>query len=760
MIKKINKIKGLGLVFKNYSWDNNLPEFKKYNLIYGWNGSGKTTFSRLFDAISAAPLPAPEYEILDVDGNKYGNGQAFPRSIRVFNEDYVRRNLAVLESKTNSISILLGAENKELVEAIEADKKLLNGDPDNEAMPGKLSIFREKEESRKQSIKIKDGKFTDIAKTIGAAVGGNALRDYRKPQAEKDFLLLKEKAELEPGILAMHSATVKQDSIAEVALVKATELPTLTEAEPLDLKKVITASVLNSKLLLAKTVESVVLERLTKNPAIAFWVEQGLQIHLEHNIDVCEFCQQKIPADRILQLTKHFSDADKALKKELALQIESLNTIANSINALAVPDKSRFYTELQNEIELGGTQLKSAKVQIILDIRKLIIELESKKSKMTEKVDIVSHIDPQPLTTAIDHLNATIETHNKKTKEFDKIKRDAAEKLKQHYLSTIYDEVKALETIINNLTAETTQISQEIQEIRTRIKINTAKISSDEKACELLTEKLATFLGHKELQFVIEDNANAAGSEAGYRIMRGDKPAVGLSEGEKTAIAFVYFVVHLADQNFSISDGIVVIDDPVSSLDSGSMYQAFSFLKNAVIDAGQVIILTHSFDFLRLLINWQKHSNSSSSYYMIKNCYSNDERAGLIAKLDKELEKFESEYHYLFKLLKDFKNSQDDSIARAYPIPNIARKVWETFLMFSVPNSDSPFKKMETLKKCGYDAQKLDAIYKFTNDQSHITGAGFDPSLVPEAKKVTKELFDIMDAVFHQHFTILDSVTN
>jgi hypothetical protein len=86
--------------------------------------------------------------------------------------------------------------------------------------------------------------------------------------------------------------------------------------------------------------------------------------------------------------------------------------------------------------------------------------------------------------------------------------------------------------------------------------------------------------------------------------------------------------------------------------------------------------------------------------------------------------------------------------------------MWETFLMFSVPNSKSFYTKMDELKADGYDEQKLDAIYKFTNDQSHITGSGFNPALVPETKKVVKELFEMMETISPNHFKILDNATN
>ena len=271
---------------------------------------------------------------------------------------------------------------------------------------------------------------------------------------------------------------------------------------------------------------------------------------------------------------------------------------------------------------------------------------------------------------------------------------------------------------------------------------------------------MKTFLGRAELTFVPDQVAEGdeKAEVVGYRIMRGEKPAIYLSEGEKTALAFVYFVVHLNDGQFSKRDGIVVIDDPISSLDANSLYQAFSFLKNAVGDCRQVFVLTHNFDFLKLLLNWRKRAGGGG-YYMIKNDFDGDQRRARIVEMDRELAKYESEYHYLFKRLREMQAEQDGSIMRAYPVPNIARKVWDTFLMFRVPNGETEYRKMEQLKKDGFSPQKLDAIYKFTNDQSHITGAGFDPALVPETQKVLGELFEMMKEIAPEHFSILEAAT-
>ena len=49
MITKISKLKNFG-IFYDFSWGSGLPEFKRFNLIYGWNRSGKTTISRVFES--------------------------------------------------------------------------------------------------------------------------------------------------------------------------------------------------------------------------------------------------------------------------------------------------------------------------------------------------------------------------------------------------------------------------------------------------------------------------------------------------------------------------------------------------------------------------------------------------------------------------------------------------------------------------------------------------------------------------------------
>src|SRR5690554_4545782 len=172
MIKKILKIKNLG-IFKDYRCNPDLPEFKRYNLVYGWNGSGKTTLSQLFTSLETGKSemhPDLEYKIETTEG-ELTQKIPYDKKIRVFNRDYVSDNIDLLSGKAKPIYIL-GKENKELVEAIKKDEKILYGDPDKKDDIGKIKELelKRKEVERKE---VEKGKmFSDVAKMISINTSG------------------------------------------------------------------------------------------------------------------------------------------------------------------------------------------------------------------------------------------------------------------------------------------------------------------------------------------------------------------------------------------------------------------------------------------------------------------------------------------------------------------------------------------------------------------------------------------------------------
>lgn len=765
MISKINKIKNLGFVFSDYSRDSKLPIFRRYNLIYGLNFTGKTTLSRLFGALEKGNLsnfPDLEYEIEDEGGTKYTQGQPFNNKIRVFNQDYKENNLEIRDCKAKAITLILGDVNKEIINQLEKDKRSLKNNEDE------IQILNDKLIHKRKN---KDKSFTDIAKTIYVAITGGAIRTYRKNDAESDFSQLSKSELLSEDDLNKYSIVVKQSSKPTIDVIKIGTIE-LDNGDKKPLSNVINDLSTQAKLLFAQTVDSQIIERIKNNKDISDWVETGLNLHNIYKSVNCEFCWQILPKTRLKELSNHFSETDKIIKQKLDNLLLILSKIHYLVSSINCPDQARFYEEIQNDYQSCCNSFNMQEDILVKSIQEVKRLIEDKKTKTTEAVVFDSIIEIKAFMDSFEKIANLIEKHNNKTNAFESEKSDAINKLKNHYLSTIYDEVKNLEKEIQDIVYQIDKLTNGdtstadkigINTLRKRIAENQAKISSTHKACEDINKGLKAFLGRDELVFEayktkrLDENGKEQEIDDGYIIKRNGEFASYLSEGEKTAIALVYFIIHLGDQNFDIGKGIIVIDDPISSLDANSLFQAFSFLKYSVLPAEQVFVLTHNFDFMRLLINWMKRLKNKKEYLMLKNKVVNGgSRIAYIDKLDKILEVHETEYQYLFSILKEYQ--LDQSLEKVYPMPNIARKFLETFLAFRVPNSDSFYEKME---KVNYDPIKKNAIYKFANHECHITGKGFDPSLVPEANKIIPNLLDMVHEDSEEHYKYLEeSLTN
>jgi wobble nucleotide-excising tRNase len=320
MITKIEKIKNLG-IFTDYRWNSNLPEFKRFNLIYGWNGSGKTTLSQLFASFEtnkSETYPELEYKI-QTDGGDFTQKNIFDKKIRVFNQDYISENIEILSGKAKSIFIL-GKENKELADTIKQDEKILYGDQEKKGDIGKIKELDQKKKELERKKKEKGKHFTDVAKIISNNTSGVSARNYRKNNAEQAFSRLKSKQILSEEEINKFSLTLKQQ-----------EKPILTELSIGDINENANAIILNAKSLLQSTVETVIIERLKENPDISKWVEQGIALHTAKNSPTCEFCNQPLPPKRISELLAYFNDADKKLKDDIDILIDEIEQLYATI---------------------------------------------------------------------------------------------------------------------------------------------------------------------------------------------------------------------------------------------------------------------------------------------------------------------------------------------------------------------------------------------------------------------------------------------
>jgi wobble nucleotide-excising tRNase len=747
MITSIQRVKGLG-VFRDYTAPNGLPAFERLNVVYGENGSGKTTLSRLFCALeNGAHIDHPKLDFtLTYEGGQHKSGQKFHRKVRVFNSDYVDENIGQFDGPIKHI-LILGQENKELAAQMVAEQA-------THAL--RLKGIEEAVGAEKKLETARGKIFTAIASTISEATSGSTARNYRKPNAETAFAKLVEFKELDEVSLAANRATVRQEQMDPVSTFVMPSLPDLSGHErPLPELVAISAALTNS--ITQRSAQSSALQRLLDAPDIAMWVETGLDIHREHRSKNCEFCDQPLPGDRLERLAEHFSIEDQQLKAEIETALDSIDSARAAAGRIAFPDRSSLYGELRPDYDIALVVFQTANAALVETVGQMRTTLIEKLARRTTAYTDEIAYDPTAFFDAVGAINAILERQGTKTSAFDLEKNNAVEAIECHYLASVVTEVAELDQKIATERDKGSQLLngsadfadlRSVAELVTSIAEKQATVSSAHAGGADLTEHLKKFLGRTELKF--------QNGTSGYAVFRRDKPAKRLSEGEKTAIAFIHFIVQLGDQDFDPKEGLIVIDDPISSLDASAIYQAFSFLKNAVKDAKQIFVLTHNFDFLKLVLSWAKRGfKKQAKYYMVVCIESEGYRDAVIRNLDDLLINHSSEYQFLFKTLHQFKS--DGTILSCYNIPNMARKVLETFLEFHVPSNDDIYRQLENVK---FDEHKKTAIYKFTNDLSHYTGKGFDPALVAETQKNTTFLLEMIKDAAPDHYNGLVAISS
>ena len=748
MLTKIKRIRSLG-VFDNFTSPPGLKEFERFNVIFGENGSGKTTLSRLFSCLQVGEhkeYPNLEYNI-DTQTRSLTHGQKYTRSVRVFNADFVEANLGRFDSPLRHI-LILGAENKAVAEEIKAEIATRD---DRIAQLQQIATASAKLESERGKI------FAAIVRTIGEATSGSTLRTYRKPDAERAFGRLANATSLNDRELEIHRAVVRQEQMPELGKPYVSDIAQPGADKSIGPVSAAQALAKRCKALTMRSAQSAVIARLASHPTIAAWVEAGVSLHKHQGSEKCEFCAQPLPAARLQALADHFSVADQQLKAEIDQERVWIATVLERLKGFRLPDRLALYSELRADYDAAvsafETELEKVKQQVLA----IDGTLANKLVRRTEAYDDKMETNSGMLEIALNSILELINKHNSKSKDFEDKKIVARNAIESNYLLTIRNQVNDITAKITSNNTKQNLLenggeglpdTRALTEIAQSIVDKQARISNEHRGGEELTQHLEQFLGRTDL--VLES------SKDGYVVLRRGKPAKRLSEGEKTAISFLYFLVQLRDQDFELSEGIVVIDDPISSLDSGAIYQAFSFLKNGTQEAKQLFILTHNHEFLRLIINWFENLPSAlkqRSYSMVLCSETAAGRSARITALDKLLIEHATEYHYLFKVLYTFQS--DGTILNCYHIPNVARKVLETFLDFYEPSKKSLYRKLDEIK---FHPHKKTAIYKLTNDLSHFTGKGFDPALVGETQKITAYLLEMIKDVAPVHFAGLEAL--
>lgn len=732
LVTKILRLRHPG-VLRDFNWPADLPNFSRYNLIYGWNGSGKTTISNLFRALELRKPPEGEVTLATASANVTGIDFAQATLlVRVFNRDFVSANVFPVGGGEVPPIFVLGEESAEKQVQVEKLK-----DEKATSQTALDSARQEKGKAERALDKHCVDRATVIRETLRSS-GNNPYNNYDKARYKQrvvETLRVGDQAsecladDERERFLAQSKATPK-DPISEVQL-RLPDLEKLTE---------------DTRQLLLKSVVSSAIATLKTDPQMSSWIRDGLGLHHQREADHCLFCEQPLPDGRITALEAHFSAEYEELLRQLDAQIAQLESSAHSIRQVSAPNRAQLYEDLVINFDRAKAAFDTASKTIADYLAALVEALKDKRQRVFEAQTLNAAV-PVVQQSIIGDINSIIQRHNQACTDFASHVTTARTKLEGDSIASSLDGYLDLANALQAQETVISEASNKIQQLTGQITQLEREIIEHRQPAEALNQDLHDYLGHAELQLGVMDT--------GYTISRNGTPAHSLSEGEMTAIALLYFLKTLKDRRFDMDKGLVVLDDPVSSLDANALFMAFGFIRRCVDEAAQIVILTHNFALFRLVRNWFHHIKDQNKkditkrparFYMM-NCSLTDQgRRSRIAPLDPLLEQFESEYHYLFASV--YRRANEDThtgLEKNYIFPNMARRLLEAFLAFRRPQHAGELH--QKLQGVDFNESKKLRILRFLHTHSHadaIVDPEHDPSGLGEAKAVLTDLLALI----------------
>lgn len=732
-LHKINKIRNYG-IFKKFDWDGALPTFSSHNLIYGWNYSGKTTLSRIFRSYETG-RKHPDYlsatfEIELKDGRKLSESDLDKGTyFRVFNSDFVGENLK-WESSIEPI-FLLGQENIELQTKLEEERKKLE-DKNKEVE----KYDREKTDSENRLEKALTDKARDVKNLL-------SIPDYTKrhfqPSVEK--VLPNPASHVLPDTdlqknITTYKSTDKKDKVSSVNLT----VSNLTE--------------LSCKVrdVLSTTVNSKIIEKLKSDPTLNDWVKTGMGLH--EGKATCEFCGGVIPSDLFEVLGNHFTD-------DYAQLITDTGRLAVTVSAskltIILPDEAKLFSEFKSGFISAKDQLNAEVTAFNAVIQQFADALDAKKSAAFDVISLSEYQDnSETITKALESLNAILASHNTKSDSFEKEQKYALEKIISHFVSQFITDEKYSETkkAIGVIDEAVKALKLEITVIKGEIRQIEQQLSETVKGAEKINGYLMQYFGKGDLAIKVTP-------ESKFRLYRNEVLAKNLSEGEKTAIAFAYFITRLEDKNTSLANTVVYVDDPISSLDSNHLFNTYSFIKNKLHNCKQLFLSTHNYEFFNLIKEWFKHlKKEDKSFYLVERTTNKAVDESCIKQIPNYIIIYKSEYVYLFSIIHQFHTNPTLDYYQLYNLPNLIRRYVEAFMSFKIPSTTGIDKRIELLIP---DKVKSERVMRFVHHYSHSSSIirSLEFPDLSECSDIVRTVIEAVETIDKVHFDhLIGAITN
>jgi len=757
-IKRIRILKGVG-VLADQQPSQASPEFLRYNLIYGFNGSGKSTLSRLFSCLQSnkvtADLPSGcsfGFELSDGSvRNSPDQLNGLEQRVCVFNADFIERNLRWDQGTANSI-FYISEEQAEAAAALRAAEAEL---------PTATAALTAAEGIVKERFQTLATFKRGLAKSIAGKLNlGN--RRYEAPQLQSDF----EAFTFEASLIQTKEALDEYASVVS----RTSPPPTVTPiAMPIDETAEIVALAIQHA---AATSGEAMLADLASNATMVPWARTGYEYHTDHNLASCLLCGNSLTAERRAILARAFDDS-------LARFVEALNTAQESTNAMATRVESAIQAahqvtlmpELQSKLESVIKAFAETTRELLALLSKIDKLYKTRKAAPTSPVSIDLpgstrvHEICENAIAGLELVNAVLREHNDGVANFGKHQQAARDAIKNHFLAENHAEYEACMSAIDDGEIKKNEASVERSKVLEQISALQLTVRTHGPAAATICKLVKAYLGHGELTIAPLDE--------GYELHRHGKLVKGSpSEGEKTALALCYFLSTLGADGRKLKDLIVVIDDPVSSLDTRAMNYACALIRTQLGSAQQLFVLTHNQHCMNeFKKDWKQfHSpknpqttppNAAFIYLDVRVPSATGVRTTTLVEMPSLLKEYDSEYHFLCSKVLAFEAAGAAHSEYGFLMPNIIRRVLELFLAFKVPGTAPIKSKLATMTKLhsALDGTRMVALERLSQVESHSDSIddfiSHSSMTIEEARDANAALLELMKIADEEHTKLI-----
>jgi wobble nucleotide-excising tRNase len=758
IITNIKSLQGMGIYADRDARSPSL-QFRRYNLVYGFNGSGKSTLSRLFASLQSGEihpkLPAGgTFEVVLDDGTVFGcptNPTGLEQRLLVFNSDYIEQNLQWAAGRANPV-FYIGADQADAANELTR-------------IEGEIVKAVAKREIAVATERAADKTFTNFKRERARSIASRLYlgsRKYEAPALAKDYETWKDDE--------LPTLTDDELKAAEDTRRLDEPLPRLDEVS-FDKAAIRTAYRFITDVC-GQSLATVALDEVQRHPDMLLWLKHGHDFHEANGIDDCLLCGNAISADRRALLAAALDDRVDQFVTRLAKTAERLNELIETsarLDAL-LPATDDLVTELRPGFKGVREAVAKDAQTLCRQLGTLKTVLSAKRERPATPADMAGVATEaevlattERLAAGVITINKAISTHNQAVTDFAKHKEAAETSIRRHFIAECREDyaktVKELDEATGKLKVESDALAvlkETARELRQRIRAHGP-------AAGVINKLIAAYLGHGELTINPVDE--------GYELQRHGTPMTGVpSEGEKTAIAISYFLSSIEADNRKLKDVIVVVDDPVSSLDTKALNFACSLVRTRLDKAGQVFIMTHNLQCMnefRKGWKWKARppegKDPTATFLFIDVTIPKGQvlRSSMIVEMSKLLREYDSEYHFLFSHVLRFAEQAEAYDDHGYMIPNVLRRVLDVFLAFKCPGGSGLHNQLDKL--CtdypDLDRDRLAALERLAQVESHSDNLddllSFSTMTLEETRTAVGALLAMMEHVDTKHLANL-----